>query len=290
MQPLRRESYLRACLVSTSGLVIVLSALGGFTASAAHAQDDPVERAVVLCETAEGLYREGRFELAVELLLEARSLHDDPAISYNLARAYEELARPEDAIAAYRHYLDVAPEAGDRSEVEARIARLEAEARAAVSGGADGAEQGGGASSDGAERGGGAHGASSGSAGTVSDGVDGGGGSGSGGGGGGVSIPAIVVSAVGVLGVGAGIAFGALSNGRHAQAEDDPIHRTSMAEFDESKTFADVADVLFVAGGVVAALGVTWLIIDLSTTHDDTPAAVSLRVGPGTLALSAALP
>src|SRR4051794_14721586 len=50
-------------------------------------------RALDLFEQSAKAYREGRFQDAVDRLLEARSLKSEPVLLYNLGRAYEALGR-----------------------------------------------------------------------------------------------------------------------------------------------------------------------------------------------------
>jgi tetratricopeptide (TPR) repeat protein len=257
--------YRCACSLSTCTVIVV--AIVGAVVGVARAQDEQaVERAVVLFETAEERYRDGRFDVAVQLLLEARALTDEPTISYNLGRAYEELAELGEAIEAYRHYLERAPGASDRDAVTARIAALEERERERERAALERAE---------AERARAALEARERES-ALSEAREG------------ASRPSagpIVVTSVGALGVGAGVVFGVLSMDRRSEAVDDPVHQTARQAFRDAETFATGANIAFVAGGVVAAIGITWLVIELVSGDDPSGAPVSIGIGPGSLVL-----
>lgn len=85
---------------------------------------DEERRALSLFEESVQAYREGRFEDAVERLLEARRIKPVPVLLYNLGRAHEALGRAAEAADAYAAYLVEDPAAADRRAIEARIALL----------------------------------------------------------------------------------------------------------------------------------------------------------------------
>jgi tetratricopeptide (TPR) repeat protein len=76
-------------------------------------------------------FSEGDFTRAIEHFSRAARLRPDPALSYNLARAYERLHDDAQALAHYRTYLDTARAASDGPSVEARIAVLHREVQLA---------------------------------------------------------------------------------------------------------------------------------------------------------------
>ncbi|MBK7863892.1 MAG: TonB-dependent receptor [Archangiaceae bacterium] len=69
------------------------------------------------------LIRDGRFEEGIDQLLEAYAIKPHPNVLYNVAKAYESLEKPVQALAYYRGYLDTDPP--DAAEVKRAIARLE---------------------------------------------------------------------------------------------------------------------------------------------------------------------
>ncbi len=101
-------------------------AMSGAPASAltqdptAAPDDDPAQ----MFDRAERLYRDGRYLDAIAVLLALQREHADPILDYNLGRAYESAGQIDAAIDAYGRYLETAPDAVDRDDVEARVARL----------------------------------------------------------------------------------------------------------------------------------------------------------------------
>jgi|SRR4051812_44455863 tetratricopeptide (TPR) repeat protein len=107
-------------------LVVVSSALWH---SNARAQSD--ERASADAKVAAGIsqaavavYAAGHYREAINLFVEANRLRPSAALSFNIARCYEQLHDPRHAIEWYRDYLERSEDAGDALSVKARIARL----------------------------------------------------------------------------------------------------------------------------------------------------------------------
>ncbi len=70
-------------------------------------------------------YRQGRYEDAAREFAVARRIYPKSAkLAYNLGRSLERARAYEAAVAAYRDFLKLRPEAEDRSQVEATIATL----------------------------------------------------------------------------------------------------------------------------------------------------------------------
>lgn len=124
---------------SVSFLVVALVA----PAARVEAQDSPPEgeaasfdadaaaRARSEYETGVGHYREGRYREAIRSFQVAASITPSADLSFNIARAFEELARREgnvsdwdESITYYRRYLSDAVDPPDRADVEAHIAQL----------------------------------------------------------------------------------------------------------------------------------------------------------------------
>jgi len=70
-------------------------------------------------------FQEGRLRDAIDLFLEADKLAPSAALSFNIARAYEEQKDAAHALEWYRHYLRRSPDAPDRDEVTKKIAGFE---------------------------------------------------------------------------------------------------------------------------------------------------------------------
>lgn len=230
-------------------------------ATAANAQEGEQsvspeeEEALDLFMEAERAYEAGHVTEAIDLLRRARSLHAAPVLLFNLARAYETDGRLEDALDAYRRYLEEEPEATDRGAIETRItaiesqlvenARLAEERRRAEERAAQRRDEASGPS----------------------------------------ALP-WVIAGVGVLTVGAGTIFGLLAEGARDDAVADPVHADALATFARGEDFALTANVLFAIGGALAAAGVIWGVIDLSISGDrGDEASARLEIGPASLRL-----
>jgi tetratricopeptide (TPR) repeat protein len=105
------------------GLVCAVAAI---LASAGRARADE-ETASAAQEHRRGVqaFAEGRYREAIESFRRADALRPSPAISFNVARAYERLGDPSSAILEYREYLRRAPRARDAQKVQRRVRLLE---------------------------------------------------------------------------------------------------------------------------------------------------------------------
>ena len=72
-------------------------------------------------------YRDGRYRAAIEHFQEADRLAPSPRLSFNVARAYEQMDDAPHALAAYRDYLRRLPGAENAAETSIRISELELE-------------------------------------------------------------------------------------------------------------------------------------------------------------------
>jgi tetratricopeptide (TPR) repeat protein len=224
-----------------------------FASSIAHAAppSDDGKRAVELFDQSAAAYDAGQFAKAAELLKEAYKLRPDPVLLYNLARAYEGMGALPDAVQAYSDFLAADPSAKDRGAIEARIATLRAQIdeqsrlqREAAA--REHERQRETPHTSGAS-----------------------------------PIPWIVAG-VGGAGLLTGAVFGALSIARHNAANND-VQTDYANDQSQARSFATAANIAFVAGGVLAAVGVTWGIVELGSSRaapDRAPAAVSLEIGP----------
>ncbi len=256
----------------------------------ASAQTDE-ERALVLFQAAQLRYEEGRFEEAVQLLEEARSLADEPAITYNMGRALEELGRNDEAAVAYRRYLGLEPNARDRRAIEARIARLESttetveppdeqppdeqrsDEQTADRHAPD--EHTSGDASAHPPRGGALPART-----TTDHGVDDAGI-------GTAGIVGIELAGAGVLALGVGLVVGAIAQGTRDRADDDPVHRSARETFRTAETEATTANVLLAVGGGLALVGALLVVINLATGDGSD---VELALGPASLAVAGRWP
>lgn len=221
----------------------------------------PRAQALDLFEKSALAYREGRFQDAIDLLLEARRVKPEPVLLYNLGRAYEALGRQTDAADAYERYLAEDPRAADRRAIEGRIATLRSQAaqleaktppapppeerRPAPEAPPPEAETP-------------------------------------------IVVPWVITGA-GLAGLGAGVVLALVADARHDEAVDEPAQAPAQRKQDQAESLATGASVALVAGGAAAAVGLTWLGIRVlspsSASSSTTIARVSLHPGPGTLTL-----
>lgn len=244
----------RAAARLVVGLAAAFACHGGAagvpTAWADRSADEA--RALELFHRGEVAYREGRFEECVELLREARRLKRAPVLLYDLARAYEALGDLEEAARAYEGYLAEEPRATDRKGIEARIVRLRERARPQRPGEPTT---------------------------TLEPDPD-------------AEKPLapppppdaprterlpgrVVVSAsavgLGVVGLGAGVFFGARATSRASDAEAEPVHAQATARLADARDDASRANVALVAGGALVGLGVlAWVLWPSRFVTDET--------------------
>jgi len=115
----------------TKGMTLPLPILILLCASPPPAHADARTEARAWFVKARTDFDEHRHARALEALKQAHSLERLPLLLRYMADCHFELGQYEPAIERYRRYLDRAPEAGDRAQVEQRIAEAERRARAA---------------------------------------------------------------------------------------------------------------------------------------------------------------
>jgi tetratricopeptide (TPR) repeat protein len=110
----------------TRTLCAVLLALAAMTATArAEQTPEQVTEARQHYERGMTHYQLGEFKAAVDEFKQAYALAPAPGLLFNLAQASRLGKQYEQALYFYRTYLRVAPEAQNRTDVEQRIAELE---------------------------------------------------------------------------------------------------------------------------------------------------------------------
>jgi tetratricopeptide (TPR) repeat protein len=101
----------------------LLAALVLLTAgTVAHAD---VAKARELFQRATRAYNLQKFEQSLELFQQAYEEKDDPVFLFNIAQCQRQLGQYEAAARSYRAYLSQAPNAGNRTDVLARIADMD---------------------------------------------------------------------------------------------------------------------------------------------------------------------
>lgn len=211
-------------------------------------------------------YRAGRFTEAIALLTEAYDLVGEPVLQYNLARAYEGSGDFEKAVAAYERYLAEERLVQDRGAIEARVATLKRELRERQA-----LEQNAAQAQPAPQP------SPSPSPTPPPDEAAGG-----------VAIAPWVLVGAGVLSAGAGVVLGVVAQGRAADAENEPSHQAGTDTLAAAETLATAANITFVVGGVLAAAGLTWGLVDIAGSSDEPAHAerVQLTLGVGRCGLT----
>jgi tetratricopeptide (TPR) repeat protein len=252
----------------TLSLLLILAVFLGVSARTACAQSEPrvrtaeERRALELFKQSERSYRAGRFEEAAALLRQAFEIHPLPLLLYNLARALENTGDLEGAIQAYSLYLDRERKLPDRAAITEHVASLrrQVEERKTLEHAAPTQQSPPGpppaaallavpaverpAAAPAVER---------------------------------SSAPPILLG-VGTAALVSGVVLGLLAADQNDDAKREPIQTRAQATADGARSLATAANVAFVAGGLCAATGLVWLLLD-RRSHDRAPphAEVGLR-------------
>jgi tetratricopeptide (TPR) repeat protein len=219
-------------------------------------QVEPRARALELFEQSAQRYREGRFDDAAALLRQARTLHSEPLLTYNLARALEGAGDIDGAVAAYREYLAEAPRAADAPTVRARVEGLERHLEEVRALEAERAALRARASDTRPQRS--------------------------------ADATPWVVTGTGAFVLAVGGAFGGVALARHADAQRAPTHRVASDARDEAVTFATAANALFIVGGAALVIGVVWGTVDVVSLENDRGTSAAIGIGPGSVVLHGA--
>lgn len=195
------------------------------------------------------LYRQGRYAEAIALLREAYRRKPEPVIQYNLARACEMMEDYACAITAYEAYVS-AGHPPDRAAIEARIARCRTQLAAQRARPRTPPPP----PPAPPPR----------------------------------SILPPIVGAVGVVGVGVGLALASAARARHDEAVLDPTQTGAQQKQERAESLMRSANLTLIAGGVVAAAGLTWWIVDIALHREPRRSTTALQVGPGSVAVSVA--
>jgi tetratricopeptide (TPR) repeat protein len=207
---------------------------------------------------------EKRYDDSVALLRQAYACDPKPVYLGNIARTYEEANRPRDALEAWRAFLAVVADERDRSVTAGRISvlakivddldRLEREKETAEEARRN-AEA---AARDAArpppeEPTQGHH----------------------------VPAAAWITASVGVAGLATGVALGIVAQSKHNQAIADTSANASNADESDARNLAQATNWTLAIGGAVAAVGMTWIGIDLLRPVSTNPSARAALVVMG---------
>ena len=217
-----------------SSLLAVALAVSSAFADAPASSDNAADKAsaLELARAGDEAYKAGDFERAAELVRRAYALYPEPLLLYNLALALDGMGKTSEALDYYERYLATDPDVKDRGAIERRVTTM----RSQLAAQAERAR---------AERVAANKRQPSGP--TVAPSTS--------------KLPFLTIG-VGVLAAGGGIAFGAASIKRHDDAEVAPSQLAAQQHQDRAQLYATTANVLFIAGGVLAVGGVVWAVLD----------------------------
>jgi tetratricopeptide (TPR) repeat protein len=106
-------------------LLISLAVLGLSLPALAEQIDPDTEVARRHFERGSQLYEQQKYDEAINEFDQARQLKPLPAFDYNIARCHDRMGRWSEALAAYRRYIEAAPNEPDSDSVRERIKVLE---------------------------------------------------------------------------------------------------------------------------------------------------------------------
>jgi tetratricopeptide (TPR) repeat protein len=224
-------------------------------------------RAVVLFERSEVLYKEGNFAQAAVLLQQAYELEQEPILLYNLGRALESDGQLQQASEAFERYLATAKlNPSERKALQARVASLKEqyETNERIKKERDEAQQ---RQKEAENR----LLEQSQKPSAVEDSSMG-------------PWPWVILG-VGAAGLATGTVLAVMASSKHKEAEDEPIQQKALELQESANNLSTASAVFLVAGGVVAAGGLTWVLIEV-LGNDDEPESVALGITPTSVWLS----
>jgi len=127
-RPTERSSRVGRRWLFTVLTTLLLSSLSAYaqippSADATGAHDQEARR---LFEAGREAYVDEKYQDALNYFQQSHELSQRPQLLFNVGQAADRLGQREQAAEAFRGYLAAVPDAGNRPEVEARIAQLEA--------------------------------------------------------------------------------------------------------------------------------------------------------------------
>lgn len=224
-----------------SGMMTLASVVATTTSPASAAPPAPSasssekSRAAELFKKGSEAYMKGDFTTAIANLEEAYKIDPQPVLVYNQARAHEGLGHTDEAIKLYEQYLSEEPSSPDRGAIEQRLATLKKQRDDKAASDARAAQL----EKENKER---------------------------------ANQPPpppkkhsklpYVLGGVGVAGLAAGVVVGLMAKGKESDGESAKAQTDAVDARDSGQSLATVANVCFIAGGVLLAAGAVWWALD----------------------------
>jgi tetratricopeptide (TPR) repeat protein len=108
-----------------AGIATVICAAALLAASGARAQSSAADNAQAHFDRGAKLYNLGHFQEAITDFEKAYDLDPSPIFLFNIAQSHRQLGNKERALFFYRRYLEQAPNAANRDDVERRMKDLQ---------------------------------------------------------------------------------------------------------------------------------------------------------------------
>lgn len=246
------QRYAARCARTSLAALVALGVLcclpvRAFADKPTKAQQQHAEQ---LFEKSAEAYRSGDFKAAVALLKEAYAIDPEPALLYNLARAYEGLGDVDLAIETYERYLKADPKAKDRGAIEQRVVTIkrEREEKAALAKQRDDERR---RADEAARAASEAEAQRTRDAATVGDAPPRS-----------RSVLPYVIMGAGVASLGVGTVFGVMASSKHSDAETARTQQDAIATQDSAESSATISTVGLIAGGTLVAAGAVWWLLD----------------------------
>jgi tetratricopeptide (TPR) repeat protein len=113
------------CRAARAGFVLVLVLVGAFAHAEPPSDADRAARAKAFFDLGRTHFSLGDFESAAKEFEQAYQYDPAPLLLYNVGQSWRRAQQAEKAIVYYRKYLEAAPNAAERAEVERHIAELQ---------------------------------------------------------------------------------------------------------------------------------------------------------------------
>jgi len=244
-----RENIVLARFVLLSSFLLLALPAMAEAAPSHHSKPAHDTKTQDLFDQSARAYREGRFQEAVDKLLELYRLKPEPVLMYNLARAYEALGKWNDAADAYEKYLNEEPTAGDRKALEGKIVTLRAQAAELAAARKPDEQQLQPPQKEAPPQ------APSSTTKRESDPL-------------GTIVPWAITGAGAAL-VGTGLVLGVVANGKHDDAVNERTQAGAVEKQDSAEGLAQAGTITIIAGAILVAAGVSWLVVRATSTSSN---------------------
>lgn len=230
---------------------LLLAVMLATSVAAADPTAEDKASALELARAGDEAYKAGDFERAADLVKRAYALYPEPLLLYNIALALDGLGKTKDALDYYEQYLATDPNVKDRGAIERRVATMRAQLAAQAEANKPPppppprVEP----APEPASK-----------------------------------LPYVTIG-VGLATIAGGFGFGALSASRHDDAETAPSQLVAQQQQDRAQLYATTANIMFVAGGVIAVGGVIWAVLDRPKRASDT-SGTKIVVGPSSIGVA----